>query len=56
MTDFEIADIQRRARQDARAVQEGWPVKGNPYSNHEKATEYQKAFDAAARELKEQRR
>lgn len=56
MTPEQIAEIQRRARQDAKAAQSGWPVKANPFSNYEKATEYQKAFDVAARELKEQRR
>ena len=56
MTESEIAEVQRRARQDAQAQQSGWPVKANPFSNYEKATEYQKAFDAAAKELKEQRR
>lgn len=56
MTESEIAEVQRRARQDAQAARAGWPTKGNPFSNAEKATEYQKAFDAAAKELKELRR
>ena len=56
MTPEQIAEVQRRARLDAQAVKSGWPGKANPFSNYEKATEYQKAFDAAAKELKEQRR
>jgi hypothetical protein len=56
MTPEQISEIQRIARQNAKAQQSGWPTKGNPYSNAEKATIYQRAFDAAARELKELRR
>ena len=56
MTPEEKSEIERRARRDAQAQQSGWPTKGNPYFTSEKAAAYQKAFDVAARELKELRR
>lgn len=49
MTQKEIDEIKRRARQDAQAAKAGWPVKGIPFSNVEKAMIYKKAFDEAMR-------
>ncbi len=56
MTPEQQNEIQRRAKQDATAQMAGWPTKGNPFSSAEKATVYQKAFDAAAKKLKELRK
>jgi hypothetical protein len=50
MTESEIEEIIRRARQDAQAARAGWPVPWIPYAQSDKATIYKKAFDEAMKQ------
>ena len=52
MTDKQIAEITRKARQDAAALRSGWPSRGNPYQQQDAADLWQAEFDAALREAK----
>jgi len=52
MTTTQIAEITRRARQDARAMQSGWPAKGNPYQHQADADLYEEEFQRALKEVK----
>ena len=52
MTPAQIAEITRRARQDARAMQSGWPAKGNPYQHQADADLYEEEFQRALKEVK----
>jgi len=53
MTPTQIAEITRRARQDARAMQSGWPAKGNPYQQQAEADLYEEEFQRALQEKKQ---
>ena len=52
MTHAQIAEITRRAKQDARALQSGWPTKGNPYQQQAEADLYEEEFQRALQEVK----
>ena len=52
MTPAQIAEITRRARQHARAMQSGWPTKGNPYQQQAEADLYEEEFQKALKEVK----
>jgi len=52
MTPTQIAEITRRARQDAHAMQSGWPTKGNPYQQQAEAYLYEQEFQKALKEVK----
>jgi len=52
MTYAQIAEITRRAKQDARALQSGWPAKGNPYQHQAEADLYEEEFQRALQEVK----
>ena len=52
MTPAQIAEITRRARQHARAMQSGWPTKGNPYQQQAEADLYEEEFQRALKEKK----
>lgn len=50
MTDKQIAEIVRKARQDAVALRSGWPSRGNPYQQQDEADLWQHEFDKALKE------
>ena len=52
MTPAQIAEITRRARQDAQALKSGWPVRGCPFQDQAEADLYIEIFDAAMKEGK----
>lgn len=52
MTPAQITDVTRRAKQDAAALQSGWPVRGNPFQQQDEADLYEEIFQKALQEGK----
>jgi len=52
MTPQQIAEITRKARQDAQALKSGWPVRGCPFHTQAESDLYTEIFDAAMKEGK----
>jgi hypothetical protein len=50
MTDKQIAEIVRKAHQDAAALRSGWPSRGNPYQQQDEADLWQHEFDNDCKE------
>ena len=52
MTPAKQAEVTRKARQDAAAMNAGWPTKGNPYQDRAEADLWQEIFELALKEGK----